>query len=312
MVRIGIDAMGGDNAPEVVVKGAVAAQRLLGADVRLVLYGQEQAIRAYLPASCDIDIVHTSQVIAMHDHPAESFIQKRNSSIVVAFNDLAAGKIDALASAGSTGAMLIGAMRVIGPLPGVLRPAIAISIPSIASSKVTILDIGINVDCKPEVLEQYGAIGSIYSNRVLGIDNPRVALLNIGEEATKGNSQAKATYALMQASSEQGRYNFVGNIEASQLFTGTVADVVVCDGFVGNTIIKLTEGLHAINSQAALMNNFWHGLNYETIGGTPILGISAPVTVAHGKSTPEAIKNMILATFSALQSELISAIKERV
>lgn len=304
--------MGGDNAPEVVVKGAVAAQQLLGADVRLVLYGQEQAIRAYLPASCDIDVVHTSQVITMHDHPAESFIQKRDSSIVVAFNDLATGKIDALASAGSTGAMLIGAMRVIGPLPGVLRPAIAISITTTAGSKVTILDVGINVDCKPEVLEQYGAIGSIYSNKVLGIDNPRVALLNIGEEATKGNSQAKATYTIMQAAAKLGHYNFVGNIEASQLFTGAVADVVVCDGFVGNTIIKLAEGLHAINSQAALMNNFWHGLNYETIGGTPILGISAPVTVAHGKSTPEAIKNMVLATFSALQSELISAIKERV
>lgn len=314
MIKIGIDAMGGDNAPEVVVKGAIKALSYLGTDCRLVLYGHKPSIETILDQQgigADIfDIVHTPDQINMGDNPAESFISKQESSIVKAFNHLAEGRIDALASAGSTGAMMVGAKMIIKPLSGVLRPTIALSVPTTSGSKVTILDIGINIDCKPEVLEQYAVIGSLYARKVIGMDSPRVALLNIGEESGKGNAQAKAAYALLSEGDKQGKYNFVGNIEASHIFTGERADVVVCDGFVGNTIIKLIEGLHKINTSNNLTDNFWRGMDYEQIGGIPILGINAPVTVAHGKSTPEAIKNMIISTHDTVKSGLINQLKK--
>ena len=246
MARIGVDVFGGDNAPQAVIKGAISALDFIDADSRIVLFGDQAAITAALAAEgCSADrfeIVHASERIEMGDQPAESFRQKRDSSIVVGFDHLASGTIDAFASAGSTGAMMVGAMIMAKPLEGVMRPTIAISIPTITSRPVTILDVGINVDCKPEVLEQYAVIGSVYASEVIGIERPRVALLNIGEESSKGNAQAKAAYQLMSAASEQGRYNFVGNVESSHIFTGDVADVVVCDGFVGNILIKSAEG----------------------------------------------------------------------
>lgn len=315
MIKIGIDVFGGDNAPEAVVEGAIAAQGVLGADCRIVLLGDRGSIMEQLSqrGCCAelFDIVHAPERIEMGDHPAESFRTKRNSSIVVGFNMLAKGEIDGFASAGSTGAMMVGSMMVAKPLAGVLRPTIAISIPTVKGSKVTILDIGINVDCRPEVLEQYAVIGSVYASEVIGQASPRVALLNIGEENSKGNAQAKVAYQLMSQAAEQGRYNFVGNVEPSHIFTGDVADVVVCDGFVGNTVLKLTEGLYAINTQQGAMTPFWQGLNYEQAGGTPVLGIGAVVTIGHGKSTPEAIKNMILSTLHSVETDLVGKLRER-
>lgn len=315
MVRIGVDAFGGDNAPEIVVKGAVAAAAEMGSQARIVLYGNRDSICDILRAEgCDesaVDIVHTTEAIEMGDHPVEAFRQKRESSIVLGFADLAEGKIDGFASAGSTGAMLVGSMMVVKPLQGVLRPTIATSVATVSGSYVTILDIGINVDCKPEVLEQYAVIGSVYAAEVLGIENPRVALLNIGSEQSKGNAQIKSTYELMKTAADAGRYNFVGNIEPSHIFTGEDADVVVCDGFVGNTILKLTEGFYAINSAMGFTNSFWQGLNYEQMGGTPVLGVNAVVTVGHGKSTPKAIKNMILSTYRSIATNLICRLKEQ-
>ena len=164
---------------------------------------------------------------AMGDNPTESFRQKSDSSIVVGFNHLVTGRIDAFAGAGSTGAMMVGAMMVAKPIEGVLRPAIAISINTVSGKPVTILDMGINIDARPEVLEQYAVIGSVYASQVLGIESARVALLNIGEESGKGNAQVKATFQLMQVASERGAYNFVGNVESSHIFMGDVADVVV-------------------------------------------------------------------------------------
>ncbi|MBQ8853475.1 MAG: phosphate acyltransferase PlsX [Alistipes sp.] len=315
MIKIGIDVFGGDNAPEAVVEGAIAAQGVLGADCRIVLLGDRGSIMEHLSqrGCCAelFDIVHAPERIEMGDHPAESFRTKRNSSIVVGFNMLAKGEIDGFASAGSTGAMMVGSMMVAKPLAGVLRPTIAISIPTVKGSKVTILDIGINVDCRPEVLEQYAVIGSVYASEVIGQASPRVALLNIGEESSKGNAQAKAAYQLMSQAAEQGRYNFVGNVEPSHIFTGDVADVVVCDGFVGNTVLKLTEGLYAINAQQGAMTPFWQGLNYEQAGGTPVLGIGAVVTIGHGKSTPEAIKNMILKTKHSVEIDIVGKLREK-
>ena len=306
--------MGGDFAPEVAVKGAVLALGSLDEDSRIVLFGDAEAIRAQLAkegvAEEQFDIVGTSQVVEMGDHPVRAFQQKRDSSIVVGFNYLAEGKIDGFASAGSTGAMMVGSTQVIRVVDGVIRPAISTVVQSVTGAPVMILDVGLNVDCKPDVLEQYALIGSIYAESVLGVENPRVALLNIGAESSKGNLQTKAAYELMQLGDESGSYNFVGNIEASHIYTSKVADVVVCDGFVGNTLLKLTEGLYAINTKLGTTNSFLEGLNYEHIGGTPVLGINAPVVIGHGKSTAEAIKSMILATKRTIESGMVESLKE--
>lgn len=308
--------MGGDFAPEVAVEGAIMALDKIDKESRIVLFGDEKRIRELLNThNCSpdhFDIVATSQVIEMGDHPAKAFISKSDSSIVVGFNHLAQGKIDGFASAGSTGAMLVGSMQVIKPIEGVIRPVISTLIPVILNKRALLLDVGLNVDAKPEVLAQYGLLGSIYAQSVLGIENPRVALLNIGEEEGKGNAQAKATYDLLKADK---RINFVGNVESSYIFTGKIADVVVAEAFVGNTILKMAEALYRINfrlggGKPRLMNflrpvlgrlvpklyyqqDFWEAMNGESVGGTQVIGINAPVMIGHGGSSAKAICSMI-------------------
>ncbi|MBQ7856782.1 MAG: phosphate acyltransferase [Alistipes sp.] len=315
MIRVGLDAMGGDFAPKAAVKGAVMALEALGDECRVVLFGDREPILHILASEgCPadrFDIVATSEVIEMGDHPAKAFQGKPSSSITVGFDHLGRGLIDGFASAGSTGAMMVGSMLVAKPVEGVLRPTIATAVQTLAGSRVVILDIGLNVDCRAEVLEQYALLGSVYAEAVLGIEHPRVALLNIGEEPSKGNAQVKASYDLMLRGSSEGRYNFVGNVEASHIFTGDVADVVVCDGFTGNTILKLCEGLYAINLAKGVKNDFWEGMNYERTGGTPVLGINGVVTIGHGKSTPLAVRNMILATRDAIRSGLVERLQSR-
>ena len=290
--------MGGDFAPEAAVQGAVLALEAIGPDSRIVLFGDEAKIKAVLEAEgCSaerFDIVATTEVIEMGDHPAKAFQAKADSSITVGFGYLAKGAIDGFASAGSTGAMMVGSMYAVKPIEGVIRPAISSIVPTIAGRPALLLDVGLNVDCKPEVLNQYGLIGSIYAESVLGIPNPRVAILNIGEEETKGNAQSKAAHEMMKAS---GRFNFVGNVESSHIFSGKVADVIVCDGFTGNVILKMAEGLYRINNALGGNNNkFWEAMNYEHVGGTPVLGVGAPVIIGHGCSSPLAIRSMILST----------------
>ncbi len=312
-MRIGLDAMGGDFAPEATVKGAIMALDAVGEGCRIVLYGDRERICEVLQregiAAERFDIVHTTEVVEMSDHPVRAFQQKSDSSVAVGFQQLAAGDIDGFASAGSTGAMMVGSMQVVRPIEGVIRPTIATVTPSVTGRPVILLDVGINIDCKPDVLEQYALIGSVYANSVLGVENPRVALLNIGEETTKGTLMIKAAHELMQLSGEAGHYNFVGNIEASRIFTSQVADVIVCDGFVGNTILKLSEGFYAINEVFGEQNTFWQGMNYELTGGTPILGVNAPITIGHGKSTPLAIKNMLLTTEHAIKTGLVDRLR---
>ncbi len=314
MFRIGLDAMGGDFAPEMAVKGAVMALEAMGEDCRIVLFGDEEQIRHILDkegcAADNFDIVATTEVVEMGEHPVRAFQQKQNSSIVVGFKHLAAGEIDGFASAGSTGAMMVGSMQVVRVIEGDLRPAISTVITTSTGAPVVLLDVGLNVDCKPDVLEQYASIGSVYAESVLGVKSPRVALLNIGVEPSKGNLQAKAAYGLLQTGGKSGRYNFVGNVEASHIFTSKFADVIVCDGFVGNTILKMAEGLYSINKATNSSNAFWDGLNYERIGGTPVLGINAPVVIGHGKSSALAVKSMLLATADAVRSNLVQHLKE--
>lgn len=314
MIRIGLDAMGGDFAPEVAVKGAVKALNAVAEDCRIVLFGDDNLIREILAEEgCPpdkFDIVATTEVIEMHEHPVRAFQQKSDSSLAVGFRHLSEGRITGFASAGSTGAMMVGSMQVVKVINGVLRPAISTIVTTTTGKPVIILDIGLNVDCKPDVLEQYATIGSIYAKSVLGIENPRIALLNIGTESSKGNLQIKAAYELLQVGKEMGQYNFVGNIEASHIFTSEVADVVVCDGFVGNILLKLAEGLYGINYSLGSTNSFWEGLNYENTGGTPVLGVNAPVVIGHGKSTPLAIKNMIISTEHAIKNRLIERLTD--
>ena len=264
--------MGGDFAPEAAVQGAVLALEAIGPDSRIVLFGDEAKIKAVLEAEgCSaerFDIVATTEVIEMGDHPAKAFQAKADSSITVGFGYLAKGAIDGFASAGSTGAMMVGSMYAVKPIEGVIRPAISSIVPTIAGRPALLLD---------------------------------VAVLNIGEEETKGNAQTKATYELLK---EDGRINFVGNVEGSYIFTGQVADVIVCDGFVGNTVLKMAEGLYRINKKLGGGNAFWDAMNYENVGGTPVLGVNAPVIIGHGISSARAIKSMILSTEQCIKADL--------
>ena len=289
--------MGGDYAPEAAVKGAVMALDAIGSDSRIVLFGDEEKIKSVLASEgCPAErfgIVATTEVIEMGDHPAKAFQAKADSSITVGFGYLAKGAVDGFASAGSTGAMMVGSMYAVKPIEGVVRPTISSIVPTIAGRPALLLDVGLNVDCKPEVLAQYGLIGSIYAEAVLGIERPRVAVLNIGEEETKGNAQT----------------NFVGNVEGSYLFSGKVADVIVCDGFVGNTALKMAEGLYRINTALGCRNAFWDAMNYENVGGTPVLGVNAPVIIGHGCSSPQAIRSMILSTEQVIKADLTAKLQ---
>lgn len=302
--------MGGDFAPEAAVKGAVMALDRIGSDSRIVLFGDRERIGAVLDAEgCPadrFDIVATTEVIEMGDHPAKAFQTKTDSSITVGFGYLAKGGIDGFASAGSTGAMMVGSMYAVKPIEGVIRPTISSVVPTALGRPALLLDVGLNVDCKPEVLAQYGLIGSIYAEAVLGIDRPRVAVLNIGEEETKGNAQSKAAYELLRA---DGRIRFVGNVEGSHIFSGKVADVIVCDGFVGNMVLKMAEGLYRINKALGGGNAFWDSMNYENVGGTPVLGVNAPVIIGHGCSTPKAIRSMVLSTEQVIRAGLTSRLQ---
>lgn len=329
--------MGGDFAPEVAIEGAVMSLDHLDKESRIVLFGDKQRIVELLNKhNCPVekfDIVATTQVIEMGDHPAKAFIAKSDSSISVGFKYLAEGKVDGFASAGSTGAMMVGSMQVIKPIEGVIRPVLATLIPTVSAEKGiqqgVLMDVGLNVDAKPEVLAQYGLLGSIYAKSALGIDNPRVALLNIGEEEGKGNAQAKATYDLMK---ENKQYNFVGNVESSYIFTGKIADVVVADAFVGNSILKMAEALYRINFKLGggkprfklalrpilgriipklyFQYDFWDAMNAESVGGLQVMGVNAPVMIGHGSSSPRAICSMILSMERDIKSNFPAKLRE--
>ena len=311
MVRIGIDAMGGDNAPDLIIEGALQAVTELSGDSRIVLFGDRVVIGNVLASKktpADVfDIVHTSEVITMQDHAAKAWNRKPDSSIRVGFDYLKNNKIDGFASAGSTGAMLVGAVYSAEPIRNVIRPGISALVSTTDGGSVLLLDVGLNVDCKPDVLEQYGLLGSAYMQAVMNKEKPRVALLNIGEEREKGNLTTKAAYELME---ESNSINFVGNIEANDIFTGRIADVVVCDGFVGNTILKQTEGFYEIARDRGVRDAYIDKLNYEYVGGTVILGINAVVLIGHGRSSALAVKNMILQTERAVKSGLVDKLKD--
>ncbi len=302
--------MGGDYAPEAVVKGVVEALPLLDATTRVVLFGDKEAIERCLQAEGyegeRVEIVATTEVITMHDHPAKAFQSKPDSSIRKGFEYLKAGKIDGIASAGSTGAMMAGAMFTVGTTEGVIRPAVSAAIANVRGGYTLLLDVGLNVDCKPEVLHQYGIMGSIYAKDLWGLEAPRVGLLNIGEEESKGNAAAKAAYKML---AEEKDINFVGNIEGKEFYLGK-ADVIVCDGFMGNVLLKLSESLRFIAKARKIDDEFLDNLNYEIKGGTPALGVNDVVIVGHGSSTVLALRNMVHQTELSIKSGYAKDIRD--
>jgi len=308
-MKIGLDIMGGDFAPEAAVLGAILAYKEIS-DSKLVLIGDKDvAVKILQDNNCDpanFEFVHTTEVIGMGEHPTKAIVQKPNSSIAVGYNLLKEGQIQAFSSAGNTGAMLVGAMFSVKAIPGVSRPAITTIVPKLKGPLGVLLDVGANADCKPDNLLQFGILGSLFAEFIYGIKSPRVGLINIGEEEEKGNMLSLAAHALLKESTQ---INFVGNIEGRDLFADA-ADVFVCDGFTGNVILKLAESFYVISLKKGFNDEFFNKFNYEQYGGSPILGINASVVVGHGISNPEAIKNMVLLSKNMVETGLVDKMKQ--
>ena len=325
-MKIILDAMGGDHAPEAPVLGAVAAAKAYQAQITLVGRGQEilDVLKkngiADLPEG--IQIRDADDVVDMHDDPAEAVRKKKNSSMMVGLRMLAEEQGDAFISAGSTGALLSGATLIVKRVKGIRRAAMGPAMPNKAGGKTVILDCGANAECTPEFLLQFGIVGSLYAKKYLGVENPKIGLLNIGTEDTKGTPLQKEAYALLQNAHEQGILNFVGNVEARDVPLGAV-DVVVCDGFSGNVLLKSIEGTASF--MGSLMkglfrkniftkigylfcksgvNDFKKMLDYREIGGTPFLGIKKPVIKAHGSSDELAFRNAVKQAMDAAKSDI--------
>ncbi len=312
-MKIGLDIMGGDFAPDAIVEGAVDSLIHFSGDDKLVLIGDQNAILSKLKElSVDpsrFEIIHTTQVIGMGDTPSKAYSQKPDSSIAVGYRLLKDNRIDGFCSAGNTGAMLVGASYTVNVIPGVFRPALATVMPVVNNRNSVILDVGLNPDTKPDVLLQYGILGTLFAKYVLEIDNPSVRLLNIGEEESKGTPAVKAAYELMK---EHPGINFMGNIEATEMFGEKSPDVIVCDGFVGNVVLKQTEAFYQIYKSRNLSDSYFERLNFENIGGTPIVGINANVVIGHGISKRKAIMNMVLQTLAVVHVNLSQKIKEAI
>jgi glycerol-3-phosphate acyltransferase PlsX len=309
-MNIAIDIMGGDFAPRATVEGAVLAQKELPSHVKLILIGDSEQILPLLhelhaePTS--FEIIHTTEVIGMGEHPTKAFSQKPNSTIGIGFHLLKSGKADAFASNGNTGAMLVGSMFSVKTIPGVIRPCITSVLPKENGGVGLILDVGTNADCKPDVLYQFGLLGSLYAEHVYGIKNPKVGLLNIGEEPEKGNLATQSAHQLMK---ESKVYNFIGNIEGRDLFEDT-SDVIVCDGFTGNVVLKEAEAFYTMLRKRNLLDEYFKRFNYENYGGTPVLGINSNVIIGHGISNEKAIKNMLLLAKDVAEAKLHDKIKQ--
>ena len=332
-MRIILDAMGGDNAPKAPVLGAIEAAKLYGAQITLVGKGNEilevmkQEGIHDLPAG--VQIVHADEVVDMHDDPANVIRKKKNSSLVLGLKMLADGEGDAFISAGSTGALLSGATLLVKRVKGVRRAAMGPLMPNKAGGKTVLLDCGANAECTPEFLLQFGLIGALYAKKSLGLADPRVGLLNIGSEDTKGGELQKQAYALLTDAAEKGVLNFIGNIEGRDVLLGKV-DVVVCDGFSGNVLLKSIEGTayfmgslmkHKIFKRNILsmigylfckkgVDEVMKMMDYREIGGTQFLGIKKPVIKAHGSSDALAFRNAVKQAMDAAEGNIAPELEQ--
>jgi phosphate acyltransferase len=308
-MNIGLDMMGGDLAPLEAVKGLQLYLNETPSPATVFLFGDETQINALLQQhnipSTNIKVINAPQVIGMHEHPTKALREKQQSSIAIGFHLLAGNKIDAFISAGNTGAMMVGALFSIKAIEGVLRPTISTIIPKENGKTGLLLDVGINVDCKPEHLNQFAILGSLYAQYILGIENPRVGLMNVGEEEGKGDQLSQAAYQLLK---ENNQVNFIGNTEGRDIFFDK-ADVMVCDGFTGNVILKLSESLYEITQSKKIIHEYFDLFNFEIYGGTPVLGVTKPVIIGHGISHARAFKNMISLGEKMIATDLLGKMK---
>jgi len=309
-MTVGLDVSGGDFAPEANVLGAIEARAVLGERASICLIGKEPEIKEILSregVSHDLfKIVHTDESIGMGEHPTKAFLKKPTSSIAIGFRMLQEGSLQAFSSTGNTGAMLVGAMYTIRTIPGVIRPSITTALPVLNGRVSILLDAGINADCKPDVLYQFGILGSILAEQVYNIENPKVGLLNIGEEEEKGNLLTQAAHIMMKDSSD---FNFIGNIEGRDIFSGK-ADVIVCDGYTGNIVLKQAEALYTLIKKRKVEDEYFDRFNYEIYGGTPVLGVNGNVIIGHGISNANAVKNMVLLSVDTAEAKLTDRIRK--
>ena len=302
--------MGGDNSPDATLNGAYLASQYLGEKETIVLVGDEKLAKSWFKSN-NIDtsvfeFIHADEVISMNEHATKALRKKPNNSISVGFNALKNKEIDVFSSAGNSGAMLVGSMFSIGPIKGVIRPSITSVLPKKNGGVGLILDVGVNADCKPDVLFQFAILGSLFAENVYNIQKPKVGLLNIGEEKGKGNLLTQSTFQLLEDNDD---INFVGNVEGRDLFNDK-ADVVVCDGFTGNVVLKLAESFYSLINQKNIKDDYFDRFNYEIYGGTPVLGVDGNVLIGHGISNENAIKNMILLGKDLINSNLNYKIKK--
>lgn len=309
-MNIGLDMMGGDFAPLEALKGAAAYMTEASPGIHLTLIGDEVQIRKHLanyPIPADtFTIVHAPEVIGMHEHPTKALKEKQNSSIAVGFHLLATGKTDALISAGNTGAMMVGALFSIKTIEGLLRPTIGGYMPREDGTLGLLVDVGLNADCKPENLNQFAVLGSLFAKHILNFENPKVGLINLGEEEGKGNILTQATYPLLK---ENTQINFIGNIEGRDILL-TKADVLVCNGYTGNVVLKLAESFYDIAKRRNIQDEHIDRFNFEQYGGVPVLGVSKPVIIGHGISHSLAFKNMIRIAVRMLETDLLGKMQE--
>ncbi len=303
--------MGGDYAPAEAVKGIKSLEAEGHQGLHLLLLGNEVEVSP-LVKEAEINeslytIVHCPEVIGYHDHPVKALKEKLHSSIAVGFGLLARQKADAFISAGNTGAMLVGSMFSLKQIEGLLRPTIATLIPRENNKAGLLLDVGINSDCKPEQLNQFAAIGAAYAGIILGVNDPKVGLLNIGEEEGKGNILAQNTFPLLK---ENPNIHFIGNVEGRDILEDK-ADVIVCDGFTGNVLLKLLESVYPITKRQGIEHPYFDRFHFEQYGGTPVLGVEKPVIIGHGVSGSEAFKNMILLAEKMIVTDFIGQLKAR-
>ncbi|MCF8423095.1 MAG: phosphate acyltransferase PlsX [Bacteroidia bacterium] len=308
-MKIGLDIMGGDFAPKNCLDGAIMALESLPSNVTIVLIGDSEKAKNYLKekgvAEDKFEFIHATDVIEMGEHPTKALAQKPHSSISIGFKLLKENTIQCFGSGGNTGAMLVGSMFSVKAVPGVIRPCITSLLPKENGGFGIILDVGTNADCKPDVLYQFAILGSIFAKEVYKINNPKVGLLNIGEEPEKGNLVAQAAHSLMKDTKD---FNFIGNIEGSEAF-GDKADVIVCEGFTGNVFLKTAEAFYSMIKKRDINDSYFNQFNYELYGGTPILGVNSNVMIAHGKSSPLAFKNMLVLSKDIIEANLNEKIK---
>ena len=309
-MNIALDMMGGDYAPLEAVKGISLFLAEGDKNTTLTQIGDKAIVEALLLAHSiptdSITLVHAAEVIGMQEHPTKALREKPQSSIAIGFDLLASGKTDAFISAGNTGAMMVGSLFSIKAIEGVSRPTIGAYIPRENGKLGLLVDAGINSDCKPENLAQFATLGALYSEHILGYPNPKVGLINLGEEEGKGNLLTQAAYPLLK---ENKHINFIGNIEGRDVLIDK-ADVMVCEGFTGNVVLKLAESVYDLVQRRGIHDEHFERFNFEVYGGVPVLGVAKPVVIGHGISHALAFKNMILTAERMIAKDLMQKMKD--